>query len=56
MNSDKNNLTFAQKMILKKVAEKQNYMNFQDYWVEHEESYNTDYNECNGKYYDTDAD
>ncbi len=40
-------LTFAQKMILKKVDEKQNQA-FQDY----EESYNTDYNDCHGDYYD----
>lgn len=44
-------LTFAQKMILKKVNEK-GAANFQDNWVEYEESYNTDYNDCHGDYYD----
>lgn len=46
-----NNLTFAQKMILKKVSEK-TLNSFQDNWVEYEESYNTDYNDCRGDYYD----
>lgn len=45
------NLTFAQKEILKKVKEKRN-QSFQDNWVEYEESYNTDYNDCHGDYYD----
>lgn len=45
-----NNLTFAQKMILKKVSEK-THDSFQD-WVEYEESYNTDYNDCHGDYFD----
>ncbi len=45
------NLTFAQKIILKKVNEKET-ASFQDNWVEYEESYNTDYNDCHGDYYD----
>lgn len=45
-----NNLTFAQKIILKKVSEK-THDSFQD-WVEYEESYNTDYNDCHGDYFD----
>ena len=46
-----NELTFAQNTILKKVNEKQS-QSFQDNWVEYEESYNTDYNDCHGDYYD----
>lgn len=45
------NLTNAQKEILKKVNEKRS-QSFQDNWVEYEESYNTDYNDCHGDYYD----
>lgn len=45
------NLTNAQKVVLKKVNEKRN-QSFQDNWVEYEESYNTDYNDCHGDYYD----
>ena len=47
------NLTNAQKEILKKVNEKRS-QSFQYNWVEYEESYNTDYNDCHGDYYDAD--
>lgn len=40
-------MTFAQKCILEKVAQKEDIMSFQD-WTEYEESYGTDYNDCHG--------
>lgn len=45
------NLTFAQKIILKKAKTKYDIM-FQDYYEEHEESYDTDYNDSHSDYYD----
>lgn len=44
-------MTYAQKCILEKVAQKEDIMSFQD-WTEYEESYGTDYNDCHGDYYD----
>lgn len=44
-------VTYAQKCILEKVAQKEDIMSFQD-WTEYEESYGTDYNDCHGDYYD----
>lgn len=45
-------MTYAQKCILEKVAQKEDIMSFQD-WTEYEESYGTDYNDCHGDYYDS---
>lgn len=47
----KEDMTYAQKCILEKVAQKEYIMSFQD-WTEYEESYGTDYNDCHGDYYD----
>jgi len=44
-------LTYAQKCILEKIAQKTETLKFQD-WTEYEESYGTDYNDCHGDYYD----
>lgn len=44
-------MTYAQKCILEKVAQKEDIMSFQD-WTEYEESYGTDYNDCHSDYYD----
>lgn len=41
----------AQKIILKRIKEKQKESAFQDY----EEYYGTDYNDCHGDYYDAEA-
>lgn len=48
----KEGMTYAQKCILEKVAQKEDIMSFQD-WTEYEESYGTDYNDCHGDYYDS---
>lgn len=49
-------LTYAQQVILKKIQEKQTTPpSFQDNWVEYEEFYGTDYNDCHGDYYDAEA-
>lgn len=45
-------LTFAQEIIRKKVQEKKDRCSFQDNWVEYEEYYDSDYNDCHGDYYD----
>ena len=42
-------MTYAQRCILEKVAQKEDIMSFQD-WTEYEESYGTDYNDCHGDY------
>lgn len=47
-----NELTFAQEIIKKKVQEKNNKYLFQDNWVDYEEYYDSDYNDCHGDYYD----
>lgn len=45
-------LTYAQKVILRRVQDKNGAQLFQDHWTEYEESYGTDYNDCHGDYYD----
>lgn len=53
-NFDK--LTCAQKHILKRTQEKISCsQSFQDNWLDYEESYGTDYNDCHGDYYDAEA-
>ena len=58
--------TFAQKVIYNRIQAKTEIKNtFQDYgdslyddhsdWVEYEEYYGTDYNDCHGDYYDAEA-
>lgn len=46
--------TFAQRIIERRVKEKTN-KSFQDHWVDYEESYGTDHNDCHGDYYDEEA-
>lgn len=58
--------TYAHKIIQNRINAKLEMMNdFQDYgdslyddhsdWVEYEEYYGTDYNDCHGDYYDAEA-
>lgn len=54
--------TYAQDTILKRIKVKLKMKDsFQDYgdshseWVEYEEYYGTDYNDCHGDYYDAEA-
>lgn len=61
-----NKYTYAQNIIQNRINAKLEMMNdFQDYgdslhddysdWVEYEEYYGTDYNDCHGDYYDAEA-
>lgn len=57
LKDNENNLTYIQRLILKRAEEKVSYNRvFQDNWVDYEESYGTDYNDCHGDYYDAEAD
>lgn len=53
LKKHQNELSYALQLILKKSDEKlQNNKVFQDNWVDYEESYGSDYNDCHGDYYD----
>lgn len=56
LKGNEHNLTYSQRMILMRTERKisQN-CQFQDNWVDYEESYGTDYNDCHGDYYDAEA-
>lgn len=56
LKDNENNLTYIQRLILKRAEEKISLnCEFQDNWVDYEESYGTDYNDCHGDYYDAEV-